>query len=109
MFTGHRWTAIAVAALVLQAPLQAQELAQHPRVADALRLMQVWLEAQRAYEQIPGISAAIVHDQNLVWSGGYAYADAAARTPATANTIYSICSISKLFLSLGVMKLRDAG
>jgi len=68
----------------------------HPRVEQALELARVWLEAQRAYEQIPGLSAAIVHDQQVLWQGGYGFADLAAKRPAAPDTIYSICSISKL-------------
>ncbi len=37
------------------------------------------------------------------------YADVSRKTPATPSTIYGICSISKLFTSIGVMQLRDEG
>ena len=84
-------------------------LAEHRRVAQALELARVWLEAQRAYDQIPGVSAAIVHDQAVLWAGGYGLADLAAPRPAAADTIYSICSISKLFTAVAVMQQRDAG
>lgn len=87
----------------------AQSLADDPRVAQRLELARVWLEAQRAYDQIPGVSAALVHDQQVLWSGGFGDAEPASGRPATAETIYSICSISKLFTSIGVMQQRDAG
>lgn len=90
-------------------PAAPQTLADQPRVAQALELARTWLEAQRAYEQIPGVSAAIVHDQQILWAGGYGLADLAARRPAASTTIYSICSISKLFTSVAVMMQRDAG
>lgn len=86
-----------------------QTLREDPRVASALELAGTWLEAQRAYERIPGISAAIVHDQEILWEGGFGRADVAGGRPASANTIYSICSISKLFTSIAVMRQRDAG
>jgi CubicO group peptidase (beta-lactamase class C family) len=96
-----------VAWIPLAAP--AQTVPPDPRVASALRLARTWLEAQRAYDRIPGISAAIVHDQEVLWSGGFGLADVAVKRPATADTIYSICSISKLFTSVAVMRERDAG
>jgi len=65
--------------------------------------------AQRAYDQIPGVSAAIVHDQQVLWAGGYGMADVAAKRPAAPTRFYSICSISKLFTSIAVMQQRDAG
>lgn len=83
--------------------------ASHPRVAQALEVARVWLDAQRAYGQVPGVSAAIVHDQQVLWAGGYGFADVEAKRPAAADTIYSICSISKLFTSVEVLKQRDAG
>ena len=105
-----RWS-LAVAALLWGAatPLVAQLKQDHARVAQALELLEVWLDAQRDYNQIPGISAAVVHDQQVVWKGGFGYADLDRKVPATAETIYSICSISKLFTSVAVMQLRDAG
>jgi CubicO group peptidase (beta-lactamase class C family) len=87
----------------------ADKVAADPRVKLALEAAKIWLEAQRAYDRIPGASAAIVYDQQLLWSGGYGYMDLDKKTPATATTIYSICSISKLFTSIAVMQLRDAG
>ena len=88
---------------------RAQSLKDDPRVASALKLIEVWVEAQLAYEDIPGMSIGIVHDQDLVWSRGFGYADLEKKIPASPSTIYSICSISKLFTSIGVMQLRDQG
>jgi CubicO group peptidase (beta-lactamase class C family) len=84
-------------------------LADHPRVAEAVRLLEAWMDGQRVYEQVPGMSAAVVHDGQLVWSRGFGVADREEGTPATPDTVYSICSISKLFTSIAVMRLRDAG
>ena len=103
------WLALIISLLFAPFPAAAQSAADHPRVKQALNLLRVWLDAQRAYQQIPGISAAVVHDQQLLWSGGFGYSDIERKTPATPATIYSICSISKLFTSIGVMQLRDEG
>ena len=84
-------------------------IASDPRIVSALELARVWLEAQRAYDQIPGVSAAIVLDQQVLWSGGFGQADLASGRAASADTIYSICSVSKLFTSVAVMQQRDAG
>ena len=80
-----------------------------PGAESALQLAAMWLDAGRAYRQVPGLSAALVHDQDVVWSGGFGYADSERQIEATEKTIYSICSISKLFTSIGVMQLRDQG
>ena len=80
--------ALAIFALLatVTLPAQAQDIADHPRVAQALRLASTWLEAERAYTQIPAVSAAIVDDQRLLWSGGYGSADLARKAPATGST-----------------------
>ena len=77
--------------------------------ANELALVENWLASQRAYDNVPGLSAAIVHDQELAWSGGFGLADIENVQAATADTIYGICSISKLFTGVAVMQLRDEG
>jgi len=77
--------------------------------SEAIRMIDTWLEAQRDYDHLPGLSAAIVTDQEILWSKGYGMADVEKEVPSSPNTIYSICSISKLFTSVAIMQLRDAG
>ena len=81
----------------------------HPRVSEAVQLLEIWLDAQRDYEGLPGLSAAVVHDQELIWSGGFGYANPDKKVRATSETVHSICSISKLFTSIAIMQLRDQG
>jgi CubicO group peptidase (beta-lactamase class C family) len=106
-----RIPALAVVAILTASPLvlHAQALADDPRVQDAIYLLGQWIDAQREYEPFPGISIAVVHDQEMVWSAGFGYADLESRRPASPETVYSICSISKLFTSIAAMQLRDEG
>ncbi len=100
-------------ALLLAAAVPAtghtQSVANHPRVKEATAVLEKWIEATRAYSRYPGVSAAVVVDQEVIWQGGFGYADINKRTPATPTTLYSICSISKLFTSVALMQLRDQG
>ena len=80
----------------------------HPRVQSTLRLIDAWFESEQCYAQLPGLSAGLVVDQELIWTGGYGYSNPEEKIPTTADTLYSICSISKLFTSIAVMQLRDA-
>jgi CubicO group peptidase (beta-lactamase class C family) len=77
--------------------------------SEAIRVLDIWLEAQREYDRLPGISVALVKDQEIIWSRGYGLADLDSKTGTTPATIYSICSISKLFTSIAVMQLWEAG
>ena len=58
--------ALALAAVLAITPLAANGVTDHPRVQQALKLLEIWLDAQRDYEQIPGLSVAVVHDQDIV-------------------------------------------
>jgi CubicO group peptidase (beta-lactamase class C family) len=89
--------------------LTREELLAHPEVAGALAVLDAWIDGEKTYGRIPGISVGIVRDQDLLWSAGYGYANLEAKQPADADTLYSICSISKLFTAIGIMQLRDQG
>jgi CubicO group peptidase (beta-lactamase class C family) len=77
--------------------------------SEALRLIEVWLDAQRDYDRVPGMSVIIVDDQAVLWSGAFGMANLDDQVKATPATLYSICSISKLFTSVAIMKLYDQG
>jgi CubicO group peptidase (beta-lactamase class C family) len=80
-----------------------------PRPEDALAAWTAWVEHDLGVAGVPGASFAFVHGDRLLAAGGLGLADPESATPATAGTLYSICSISKLFTSIAVMQLRDAG
>jgi CubicO group peptidase (beta-lactamase class C family) len=76
---------------------------------DMLRLLDLWLEAQRVYDRVPALSAGVVIGPELVWQRGYGSIDGAAAPVPSSTTLYSVCSISKLFTSIAVMQLWEAG
>ncbi len=78
-------------------------------LAEAIAVIDTWLDGQKDFEKIPGISVAIVKDQQLVWSKGYGFADMEKKVPMDAGTLCSICSISKLFTSVAIMQLWEQG
>lgn len=76
---------------------------------EAVYLLETWIESVIDFDRLPGISIAVVHDQELVFAKGFGYADVERRVEATPGTVYGICSISKLFTSIALMQLRDEG
>jgi CubicO group peptidase (beta-lactamase class C family) len=84
-------------------------LADDPRVVDAVALWSEWLAYQAATSRVPAVSFGIVHDQELIAGGAFGQANPAEDIPATTDTLYSICSISKLFTSVALMQQREAG
>ena len=76
---------------------------------EALRLVDAWLDSVQAYQHIPAISAGVVAGDDLIWSKGYGTIDEQHTIAASPRTIYSICSISKLFTSVALMQQYEAG
>ena len=80
-----------------------------PVIQAALTLAGEQIEQERKRRHVPGISAGVVYDQELIWTQGYGQANLDTGAAADANTIYRVASISKLFTATMLMQLRDAG
>ncbi|MEO8449016.1 MAG: serine hydrolase [Gemmatimonadota bacterium] len=73
-------------------------------IAEALTRL---IEHEMADKKIPAISIALVDGTGPVWARGFGTADSG--TQATANTVYRIGSVSKLFTDIGIMQLVEQG
>lgn len=109
----HRTIALA---LLLATPTLAQpaaapavSIAENPDVQAAERLFSAWLEGQIAYRGLPGVAVGVVHDQQLVWSKGFGFADIAAKKPMSADTRFRIASNSKIFAAIAILQMREQG
>lgn len=67
------------------------------------------LESLRQLMKIPGMSAAVVEDGQLVWARGLGYADVEYHIPATPETPYHLASVTKPFAAVIVMQLVREG
>ncbi len=69
------------------------------------------LEYLRQELKIPGFSAAIVQDQELVWAKGFGYADLNPDDPvrATPDTPYRLASVTKPIAATLIMQLVEEG
>jgi len=96
-------------ALAQTAPAPAADLAANPDVQAAERLFSAWMDGQMAYRGLPGVAVGVVHDQKLIWSKGFGYADVDKNVPMSADTRFRIASNSKLFAAIAILQLREAG
>ncbi len=94
---------------LLATAVSSQEAVNKKDYSEAFTLAEAWLDAQKDYEQLPGLSAAVVQDQQIIWAYATGMSGVEENVKAEASTLYSICSISKLFTSVAVMKLYDEG
>ena len=60
-------------------------------------------------DHIPGVAAAILDRDGIVWENGYGWADIPAQQPMTPDTLQNVASISKTFTTTAVMQLGEAG
>jgi CubicO group peptidase (beta-lactamase class C family) len=60
-------------------------------------------------QHIPGLSIAVIRDRKILKMQGYGVADIATGTPATAETVYKIASVSKQFIASAIMLLHQEG
>lgn len=80
-----------------------------PEIRAVLATIESDIEKARIKKQIVGLSAAIVYDQDVLWSKGFGFADLDKKVPADSATVYRVGSITKVFTALMLMQLRDAG
>lgn len=78
-------------------------------IRDDLKLLEIWVNAQQEYRNIPGISIGLVYDQELVYTQNFGYSDIAKKTSLTNDVPFRIASITKTFTATALMQLRDAG
>jgi CubicO group peptidase (beta-lactamase class C family)/D-alanyl-D-alanine dipeptidase len=77
--------------------------------AAIVQTLKPFVEREMLEKEIPGLSIAIIDDQQIVWAEGFGMADPHARKPATAATVHRIGSVSKLFTDIAIMQLVERG
>ena len=76
----------------------------YAEVAAALATL---IERERAQKDLAAVSIALVDDRGVVWAEGFG--EQAPGVPATAETVYRVGSVSKLFTDIAVMQLVERG
>jgi CubicO group peptidase (beta-lactamase class C family)/D-alanyl-D-alanine dipeptidase len=77
-----------------------QKLAQH---------LEAFIQQEVKAKGIPALSIALVDDQKIIWARGFGLADPEKKKPASADTVYRVGSVSKLFTDLAIMQLVERG
>jgi D-alanyl-D-alanine carboxypeptidase len=91
---------------VLASPLHAQAARSITTATDSVDHL---VAAEMARTHVPGVSIAVVRAGRVIKSQGYGIADLEQQTPVTPQTVFKIGSLSKQFLSAGIMLLAQDG
>ncbi len=75
--------------------------------SDVYKMVDIWLQSEIDYNNIPGFSVAIINKNKIDWSK--AIGNEKNNSEISINSLFSICSISKLFTSIGIMQLVNEG
>ncbi|MEW6304645.1 MAG: serine hydrolase domain-containing protein [Verrucomicrobiota bacterium] len=79
------------------------------KAAEPLDAARRIVESEWRNYQTPGMSVALVMNDELVWSAGFGFADIENKIPAQADTVYRIASISKPIAATAVMQQVETG
>lgn len=72
---------------------------------EAFQLIEYWLNAQKDYENLTGLTAMVGGEDGIIWSEAFGMANK--EDLMSVENTFSICSISKLFTSIAIMKLIE--
>lgn len=68
-----------------------------------------FVQKQLTAQNLPGASVAVVRDGKVLLAKGFGLANVETKTPATAETVYEIASLTKQFTAAAVMLLVEEG
>jgi CubicO group peptidase (beta-lactamase class C family) len=71
--------------------------------------LDAYVRAQMKIAHLPGVSACVVRDGDIVWAKGYGWANIARQRRVTPDTDFMLASVSKTFVATAVMQQVEAG
>jgi len=105
--------AVALIAVAIPSRVRAQSPARPDVVqpdashADVAAYLERIINTEMRAKDLPALSIALVDNGTIVWARGFGQADSATHVPATAETVYRVGSVSKLFTDIGIMQLVE--
>jgi CubicO group peptidase (beta-lactamase class C family) len=97
-----------MALLLLPAPVPAEEPSQTD-YAPVKKDLVSFIRREMDRQHVKGLSLALVDGSRAVWGEGFGFADESRKIPATADTLYRLQSVSKIFTAVEIMRLAEQG
>ena len=85
------------------------EAARAAKIAAAFPVLDKLYADFAAQHHVAGLAYGLMVDGQLVHTGAVGYTDVATKTPVTAQSVFRIASMTKSFVALAVLRLRDEG
>jgi CubicO group peptidase (beta-lactamase class C family) len=82
---------------------------QKTRSINSIKQLTDSIEVIMKQENITGLMLGITTKDSVIFSGGFGYADLDAKRSVDESTLFRMGSITKMFVSLGIMKLVNEG
>ena len=79
------------------------------KIETTYKLVDSLFKAYAEKNHYPGMAFGLVIDGSLVHSGAFGYTDVVKKTLATATSLFRIASMTKSFVAMAILKLRDEG
>ena len=95
--------------LLLHTPVQVAAQNKSSLTADKITKIENLILAEMSQSKIPGLSIAVVSDNQLRYVKGFGMADLENSTPAKPVTVYRLGSLSKTITATAVMQLAEKG
>jgi len=76
-------------------------------VLDACRYFESWLQFQQRSERIPGVQAAVLHDEAIVLSCAHGVSSTTTGSPLRSDHLFRVASHSKTFTATALMQLVE--
>lgn len=67
------------------------------------------LAERMAALKVPGLSVAVIEDDQITWAKGYGVLETGSLSPVTEKTLFQAASISKSIVAMGAMRLVEQG
>jgi serine beta-lactamase-like protein LACTB len=99
-----------VAALCSSTPVSAQsKVDASPRYREVATVLERMIGTEMRNQALPALSIVLVDGQQVVWAQGFGLADPKQKIAASAETVYRVGSVSKLFTDTALMQLVERG
>lgn len=105
----QRLLSYAVFLILLLTPIRLAAQNQAGLPPETIKKVEAVISSEMSRQKIPGVSVAVVTNNQLRWSNGYGFSDLENSVPAKASTAYRLASVSKPITAVGAMQLVERG